>query len=117
MADADAADADAVQSRVEETKQWREGEIMHSITFFKPRQGALISYEEMFQLVTDLQQEHPARRLQVTALAPDKWTTLKSFSKDLKTADEFEEYMLGFVKDVSRFNVFFQVTVYMLEDV
>ena len=84
--------------------------------YYKPHEGDLISFQEVAELIETLQAEAVAQnkqnfKIMVRGLAPDKWTTMKGYSQDFPTDDDYDDYLINKVKDISKFKHFFQVQV------
>lgn len=55
-------------------------------------------------------------RVGIRALAIDKWTTLKAMDSELITEDEYDDYFINKVANISKFNKFQQLQFIVMRD-
>jgi hypothetical protein len=88
---------------------------------FRPEQKTeLFTYDDVKKIFEGFKNKVPNMgnpKFCVRALNILRDTTLKGFAEDFKTLDQYDDYVHGKVADMSKFLVFYNVTITVSQDV
>lgn len=77
-----------------------------------------ITYDDVKEMTKYLQKNAKKKNVEmkigIRALAIDQWKTLKSMDNELMTEEEYDEYFINKVQDISKFNKFEQLQFYII---
>jgi hypothetical protein len=98
---------------VKSVKKHRDGE-EKMIQLHRKDKKSKISVQDIRDIVAGIEKKNPDGRYMIRAMNIDKMWTFKGYDGELNIED-FEEYLANKVRDISKFSMFSQMQIYILQ--
>ena len=99
------------------TTNFRDNTAMKTIQLIK-KNDKKIKYRDLSKIALYMEEKAKAKgeriKVGMRALAPDGWKTLKAMDSDLMSQEDYDDYFINKVSNVSKFSSFYQVQMYVI---